>query len=221
MAKCADMRTGKTKLSGVVLLASIMRLRQACCDPALLPAELLQDGVPPESAKTELLQEILMQSLDSGHKILVFSQFTSMLKLIRTWMENKKIPFEYLDGTTKDRQKHVDNFNQSPDIPVFLLSLKAGGVGLNLTSADTVILCDPWWNPAAENQATDRTHRIGQTKNVNCIRLAVKDSIEVRVLALQQKKRNIFQSVVEDAGTAASALTLDDFEFLLGNDKKS
>lgn len=221
MAQCADMRSGKTKLSGVVLLASIMRLRQVCCDPALLPAELLADGIAPESAKMELLQEILMQSLDSGHKILVFSQFTSLLKLIRTWLENKKIPFEYLDGTTKDRQKHVDNFNQSPDIPVFLLSLKAGGVGLNLTAADTVILCDPWWNPAAENQATDRTHRIGQTKNVNCIRLAVKDSIEERVLALQQKKRNIFQSVVEDAGTAASALTLDDFEFLLGTDKKS
>ena len=216
-AQCKDMRSGKTKMSGVVLLASLMRLRQVCCDPALLPAELLPDGVPSESAKMDLLQEILLQSLDSGHKILVFSQFTSMLKRIREWLESKNIRFEYLDGTTKDRQKRVDSFNDSPDIPIFLLSLKAGGVGLNLTSADTVILCDPWWNPAAENQAADRTHRIGQTKNVNCIRLAVKDSIEERVLALQQKKRKIFQSVVEDAGTAAAALTLDDFEFLLGN----
>lgn len=214
--QCQQMRRGKTKLSGIVLLTALMRLRQVCCDPALLPPELLPESTP-ESAKMELLQEILLQSLDSGHKILVFSQFTSMLKRIRDWLESKKIAFEYLDGATKDRQKHVDAFNNTPEIPVFLLSLKAGGVGLNLTAADTVILCDPWWNPAAENQATDRTHRIGQTKNVNCIRLAVKDSIEERVLALQQKKREIFQSVVEDAGTAAAALTLDDFEFLLGS----
>ena len=214
--QCQQMRRGKTKLSSIVLLTALMRLRQVCCDPALLPPELLPESTP-ESAKMELLQEILLQSLDSGHKILVFSQFTSMLKRIRDWLESRKIVFEYLDGATKDRQKHVDAFNNTPEIPVFLLSLKAGGVGLNLTAADTVILCDPWWNPAAENQATDRTHRIGQTKNVNCIRLAVKDSIEERVLALQQKKREIFQSVVEDAGTAAAALTLDDFEFLLGS----
>ena len=109
----------------------------------------------------------------------------------------------------------VDSFNHSPGIPVFLLSLKAGGTGLNLTSADTVIICDPWWNPAAEIQATDRTHRIGQTKNVNCIKLVVKDSIEERVLELQKKKQELFASLVDETGDAMGTLSLEDFEFLL------
>lgn len=217
--RCRLLRNENAKLAGMDLLAALMRLRMTCCDPALLPKEfLLSDGAVPDSAKTELLREVLLQSLDSGHKILVFSQFVGMLKIIRAWLEEQNIPYQYLDGSTKDRQERVDAFNQSPEYPVFLLSLKAGGVGLNLTAADTVIICDPWWNPAAEDQAADRTHRIGQTKNVNCIRLAVKDSIEERVLTLQKKKRELFQSLVEDAGSASGVLTLEDFEFLLGKE---
>ena len=115
----------------------------------------------------ELLKELLLQTIDSGHKVLLFSQFTSLLAIVRKHLDAQGIRYEYLDGTTKDRMERVDSFNNNADIPLFLLSLKAGGLGLNLTSADTVILYDPWWNPAAEAQAADRTHRIGQTKSVN------------------------------------------------------
>ena len=204
------------------LLSILMRLRQTCCAPELLPPELVRtfapDGALPQSAKMELLQELLMETIDSGHKVLLFSQFTSLLAIIRSWLEARSVPYEYLDGSTQDRMERVDSFNRSPAIPVFLLSLKAGGTGLNLTAADTVIICDPWWNPAAELQAADRTHRIGQTKSVNCIKLVVKDSIEERVLELQKKKQELFASLVDETGDALGALTLDDFEFLLRRD---
>ena len=157
----------------------------------------------------------MQESIDSGHKVLVFSQFTSMLKLMCQWLEKQGITYAYLDGSTKDRMERVDAFNNSADIPVFLLSLKAGGLGLNLTSADTVIIYDPWWNPAAEAQAADRTHRIGQTRSVNCIKLVVKDSVEEKVLELQDRKKELFGSLVEDSGSALSGMTLEDFEFLL------
>ncbi len=211
---CLAWKEGRT--TGAELLAGIMRLRQICCDPALLP----EQSAAAESAKTELLKELLQETMGSGHKTLVFSQFTSYLAIIRSWLDEKKIPYEYLDGSTKQRMKRVDSFNKNPEIPVFLLSLKAGGTGLNLTSADTVIICDPWWNPAAEDQAADRTHRIGQTKSVNCIKLAVKDSIEERVLLLQKKKRELFNALVEESGAGLGALTLEDFEFLLAGDQK-
>ena len=202
-------------LKGVELLAEIMRLRQICCDPDLLPEDLRPEKNAAGSAKTELLQELLEETIDSGHKTLVFSQFTTYLARIRSWLEAQNIRYEYLDGATKDRMERVDAFNSDPEIPVFLLSLKAGGVGLNLTSADTVIICDPWWNPAAEDQAADRTHRIGQTRRVNCIKLMVRDSIEERVLALQQRKKDLFNALVEEPGASLGAMTLDDFEFLL------
>ena len=121
-----------------------------------------------------------------------------MLKLLIPQLQQHGIPFEYLDGSTRDRQARVDRFNQDPDIPLFLLSLKAGGTGLNLTSADTVIIYDPWWNPAVELQAADRTHRIGQTRTVSTVKLVMKDSVEEKVLQLQQKKRDLFQMLVEN-----------------------
>ena len=211
--RCAELRSAghATSAKGrMEMLTALLRLRQICCDPSLLP------GVDVcRSAKFELLQEVLMESLDSGHKVLVFSQFTSMLKIIRSWLDSVNIPCEYLDGSTKDRMERVDAFNASPDIPVFLLSLKAGGVGLNLTAADTVILYDPWWNPAVEAQAMDRTHRIGQTRNVTCIKLFVRGSVEERVLSLQQKKQELFGALVEESAAALGGMTLDDFEFLL------
>ena len=130
-------------------------------------------------------------------------------------LEENEIAYEYLDGSTKDRFVHVDHFNNSPDIPVFLLSLKAGGLGLNLTSADTVILYDPWWNPTAEAQAMDRSHRIGQTKKVNCVKLIVKDSVEEKVLEYQKIKQDLFRDVVENSTEGLRSLSLEDFEFLL------
>ena len=158
-----------------------------------------------------------MESIDSGHKVLFFSQFTSMLKLVRNWLDSEGVTYEYLDGATKDRQARVDAFNHSADLRLFLLSLKAGGLGLNLTSADTVIIYDPWWNPAAEAQATDRTHRIGQTQPVNCIKLVVRDSIEEKVLELQKRKSELFSNLVEASGAAMRGMDLEDFEVLLGD----
>lgn len=203
--RCSDLKNGGSRME---MLTALLRLRQICCDPALL-------GENHRSAKFELLQELLLESLDSGRKVLVFSQFTSMLKIIRTWLESAGIPYEYLDGSTKDRMERVDAFNNSPDIPVFLLSLKAGGLGLNLTTADTVILYDPWWNPAAEAQAMDRSHRIGQTRNVTCFKLFVRGSVEEKVLSLQKKKQDLFGALVEDSAAALGGMTLEDFEFLL------
>ena len=143
------------------------------------------------------------------------SQFTTMLKRISAALEQQNIQYEYLDGSTKDRMDRVDSFTQSEQIPVFLLSLKAGGVGLNLTAADTVIIYDPWWNPAAEAQAIDRIHRIGQTRNVNSIKLVMKSTVEEKVLELQVRKKELFDHLVEDPGASLGNLTLEDFEFLL------
>lgn len=212
--KCELLRTGTPSAGGrMEILTALLRLRQICCDPSLV-APGSENAT--RSAKLELLQEVLLESLDSGHKVLVFSQFTSMLKIIRTWLDESALPYEYLDGSTQDRMERVDAFNNDPRKQVFLLSLKAGGLGLNLTSADTVILYDPWWNPAAEAQAMDRTHRIGQEKNVTCIKLFVRGSVEEKVLALQQKKKELFGMLVEDSAAAAGHMSLDDFEYLLG-----
>ncbi len=196
------------------LLTNLLRLRQICCHPTLISDN---DFRSPSigSAKTELLQELLLESMDSGHKVLVFSQFTSFLAIVRKWLTDKDIPFEYLDGSTKKRLQRVNNFNKSAGIPIFLLSLKAGGVGLNLTSADRVIIYDPWWNPAVEAQATDRTHRIGQKKSVYSMKLVVKDSIEEKILKLQKKKQKIFENMVENQSTSLKNLSDDDIEFLL------
>ena len=148
--------------------------------------------------------------------MLLFSQFTSLLQLIIPELKKENIAFEYLDGATVDRMKRVDNFNKSADIPVFLLSLKAGGTGLNLTSADTVIIYDPWWNPAVELQAADRSHRIGQVNPVTIYRLVVRDSVEEKILALQGRKRQLFDAVVE-ASSSGSGLSLEELSFLIEN----
>src|SRR5204862_6366060 len=151
------------------MLTGLLRLRQVCCDLRLLglPAQVPTgpSQLPAEtSAKLDLLDELLEEAIDGEHRVLVFSQFVTMLHLIRERLEKLEIPFCYLDGSTKQRQEIVDRFQKNAAIPVFLISLKAGGVGLNLSAADTVIHFDPWWNPAVEAQATDRAHRIGQTR---------------------------------------------------------
>jgi superfamily II DNA or RNA helicase len=200
------------------VLATLLRLRQACCHPLLLPEALRADFGPDlPSAKTDLLQELLLEAMDCGSRTLVFSQFTSLLAIIRRWLDAAAIPYEYLDGATQDRLERVNRFNRDPAIPVFLLSLKAGGQGLNLTGADRVILYDPWWNPAVEDQAADRTHRIGQVRHVSSLKLVVRNSVEERILALQAQKRQLFDALVEQpAAETLRGLRDEDFAFLLG-----
>lgn len=195
------------------IFTTLLRLRQICCHPQLLPDFAYGEDFP--SAKMELMHELLHENIDSGHKVLLFSQFTSILAVIEKYLKSNNIPYEYLDGTTRNRQQRVDRFNNDENIKVFLLSLKAGGTGLNLTSADTVIIYDPWWNPAVELQAADRTHRIGQTRPVNSIKLLMRDSIEEKILQLQEKKQNIFDNVIDNPASSGEKLSVEDIKFLL------
>lgn len=198
------------------ILAMLLRLRQICCHPGLLPPELRPDYPDPmPSVKLDLAREVILQAIDSGHRLLLFSQFTSVLDLFPDWLKKTRIPFERIDGSTGDRQRRVDKFNGDASIPVLLLSLKAGGVGLNLTGADTVIHYDQWWNPMIEDQATDRTHRIGQTRTVTAIKLVVKNTIEEKILRLQDAKRDLFNTLLADSPASLGDITLEDVEFLL------
>ncbi|MFA5266125.1 MAG: DEAD/DEAH box helicase, partial [Opitutaceae bacterium] len=204
------------------MLTQLLRLRQICCDPRLLggsgkPVEGDAQGREADSAKLALLRELIDEALDDGHRVLVFSQFTSMLALIGEALTSDGIGFCSLDGsmTARARQAEVDRFQGSDSVPVFLLSLKAGGVGLNLTGADTVIHFDPWWNPAAEAQATDRAHRIGQTRTVTSYKLVCSGTVEEKVLALQEEKRALLADVFEASDAAAAKLSLADLRGLL------
>jgi hypothetical protein len=182
--------------SHIIVLDALLKLRQICCHPQLLKTEAAQRVL--ESAKLEFLTtELLPQLLEEGRKILIFSQFTSMLELIEEHIRLEQIPYLKLTGQTKERADLVKRF-QSGEIPIFLISLKAGGTGLNLTAADTVIHYDPWWNPAAENQATDRAHRIGQTKPVFVHKLVCRGTIEDRILDLQAHKAALVEALLSD-----------------------
>jgi SNF2 family DNA or RNA helicase len=190
-------------------LEALLRLRQAACHPALLPGQEART-----SSKVERLIEALELAADEGHKALVFSQWTSLLDLIEPRLAASNLPFVRLDGSTRDRGEVVARFQADEGPPVMLISLKAGGVGLNLTAADHVFLCDPWWNPAVEAQAADRAHRIGQDKPVMVYRLVATDTVEERILSLQEHKRALFDAALGDAG-AATGLTRDDLLALL------
>jgi SNF2 family DNA or RNA helicase len=167
-----------------------------------------------ESSKLELLMELLEQVVDGGHRVLVFSQFAGMLRLIQERLKAEGVESCYLDGSTKDRQGEVDRF-QEGQVPVFLISLKAGGVGLNLTAADTVIHFDPWWNPAVEAQATDRAHRIGQQKVVTSYKLIARDTVEEKILALQSRKRGLMEATVDSEQPLMEGLSGDEIVELL------
>ncbi|HOE01284.1 MAG TPA: SNF2-related protein [Kiritimatiellia bacterium] len=197
------------------ILNTLLRLRQACCHLDLLKLPDLQAREP--SAKLELFFELLDEALDAGHRVLVFSQFVSMLTILRRELERRKLRYCYLDGATTERLKIVQEFNRDAAIPLFLISLKAGGTGLNLTGADMVIHFDPWWNPAVENQATDRAYRIGQKRTVYSVKLIAQDSIEERVLALQRKKQKLYDATLEDGDDATDIhnLTWEDVQELL------
>ena len=167
-------------------------------------------------AKLDAFLEQLESAVEGGHKILVFSQFVKMLGLIAEELRKRGVPFCYLDGSTKDRLGECNRFNRSPEIPVFLISLMAGGTGLNLTGADMVIHYDPWWNPAVEDQATDRAHRIGQKKTVYVMKMIASGSIEEKVLALQRRKQAVISATVSTTDEAVmERLTADDLASLL------
>lgn len=193
------------------MLAALTRLRQICCDPALV-------GLPDKgSGKVDQLMELLPPILEEGHKVLLFSQFVRMLKRLEKALKAKKIPTRMLTGETNNRQDLVDAFERDPEPGVFLISLKAGGVGLNLPSASHVILFDPWWNPAVEAQAIDRTHRIGQDKTVIAFRLVAAGTVEERILELQERKRGLVTQMLEEEAFNRS-LSKEDFEYLLKSD---
>jgi non-specific serine/threonine protein kinase len=198
--------------SRMKILEGLLRLRQICNHPLLVDEKFHGD-----SAKFELLMDTLETLRAENHKTLVFSQFVKMLSLVRKEMEARLIPYTYLDGQVVARQEQVDLFQNDPSIPFFLISLRAGGLGLNLTAADYVIHIDPWWNPAVEMQASDRTHRIGQDKPVFVYKLIARDSVEEKILVLQERKRNLVDQIVAPETAFFKSLTLQDIEELFSN----
>jgi SNF2 family DNA or RNA helicase len=198
-------KSARTKFE---MLSVLMRMRQIANHPALVSKD-----AEPDSGKLEAFFDILDEAIGGGHRVLVFSQFVSMLSILRAELARRNIAHCYLDGSTKDRLGECRRFNQS-DIPVFLISLHAGGTGLNLTGADTVIHFDPWWNPAVEDQATDRAHRIGQKNSVQVIKLITKGTIEEKIYKLQKKKKELSDSVIESKEVFINSLSKEELEEL-------
>ncbi len=197
--------------SKIQVLEALLRLRQAACHPGLIDPKRRNDA----SAKLDVLLERLREVVAEGHKALVFSQFTSLLSLVRERLDESSMVYEYLDGATRDRQQRVERFQTDPDCSLFLISLKAGGLGLNLTAAEYVFLLDPWWNPAVEAQAVDRAHRIGQTNQVFAYRLIARDTVEEKILQLQSSKRDLAAAIIGEDNSLIRNLQREDLELLL------
>jgi len=191
------------------ILEGLLRLRQICIHPALV--EPTYNKV---AAKFEILMETLETLQSEGHKALVFSQFVQTLKLLEAEMKKAGLTYSYLDGKTKNRQDVVDAFQNDPSLSFFLISLKAGGVGLNLTAADYVIHLDPWWNPAVEMQAADRAHRIGQDKPVFIYKYIARETVEEKILELQNRKKELVEQLISSEGSFFKSLTSDDVKVL-------
>jgi SNF2 family DNA or RNA helicase len=198
--------------SHITILDALLKLRQTCCDPRTLPIQEAQKVG--ESAKLDLLMELLPELLEEGRKILVFSQFTRMIALIEDELIKRSIAYSKLTGQTQDRDAAIALF-KSGEVDVFLISLKAGGIGLNLTEADTVIIYDPWWNPAVEAQAADRAHRIGQDKPVFVYKLITENTVEEKMVAMQERKRALADGIYgEGQKEEALQLTAEDLTAL-------
>jgi SNF2 family DNA or RNA helicase len=197
--------------SKIQVLEALLRLRQAACHPGLIDKTRTEEA----SAKLDMLLPHLREVVDEGHKALVFSQFTSLLAIVRARLDAEGLPYEYLDGRTRDRAARVERFQNDAKCKLFLVSLKAGGVGLNLTAAEYVYLLDPWWNPAVEAQAIDRTHRIGQERPVFAYRLIARDTVEEKVLELQQSKRALADAIIGADNSLIRDLKREDLELLL------
>jgi SNF2 family DNA or RNA helicase len=199
--------------SKILVLDALLKLRQVCCDPRLVKLQAAKDVTT--SSKLDDLLEMVSEMISEGRRILLFSQFTSMLDLMKAPLEAAGIPFVELRGDTSDRAEPVRSF-EAGEVPLFLISLKAGGRGLNLISADTVIHYDPWWNPAVEDQASDRAHRIGQTKSVFVYKLIAADTVEERIVALQERKAALATLALTEDGMALPAMDENDIDYLFG-----
>ena len=197
--------------SKIQVLEALLRLRQAACHPGLIDPKRRGEA----SAKLDVLIDHLEEVVAEGHKALVFSQFTSLLSLVKERLDESAMVYEYLDGATRDRQRRVERFQNDPDCSLFLISLKAGGLGLNLTAAQYVFLLDPWWNPAVEAQAVDRAHRIGQTHQVFAYRLIARDTVEEKILQLQSRKRDLAAAIISEDNSLIRDLRREDLELLL------
>jgi SNF2 family DNA or RNA helicase len=197
--------------SRIAVLEALLRLRQTACHPGLVDPARIEEP----AAKLEALLEHLEEVLDEGHKALVFSQFTSFLAILRRQLDARGTVYEYLDGRTTDRQARVARFQEDADCRLFLVSLKAGGQGLNLTAADYIYILDPWWNPAVDGRGLDRAHRIGQTRRVFAYRLIARDTVEEKIVALQDRKRELAESIVRADDSMIASLTAEDVELLL------
>jgi len=202
----------KNQVNYIHLLAALTRLRQICDHPYLVDREIQSD--PLLSGKTELFEELIVDAFKSGKKFLIFSQYISMLEILKNILNRNEIPYEYLDGSTQDRHKIIDKFNNDSKIRAFLTSLKTGGYGINLTAADTVFIIDPWWNPMVENQAVDRAYRIGQTKKVNVYKLITKGTVEEKIMTLQQTKKDLFDVLIEGGDKLLSHLSINELKNL-------
>jgi superfamily II DNA or RNA helicase len=197
--------------SKIHILEALLRMRQAACHPGLVDKKRIGET----SAKLDALFAELPALIEGGHKILVFSQFTSLLAIVRGDARQRGLPHAYIDGASRDREAQVKRFQEDPGVPLFLISLKAGGLGLNLTAAEYVFLLDPWWNPAVEAQAIDRAHRIGQSRNVFAYRLVARDTIEEKIMQLQQTKRNLADAIIGEENSILRQLTPEDLDLLL------
>jgi non-specific serine/threonine protein kinase len=202
--------------ASVSILAALLRLRQVCNHPNSIDALSELPGF--DSGKFNLLKDLTTEALEAGRKILLFSQFRGMLSLIRSWLDEVGTQYLYLDGTTRNRQELIDQFSQDESVRLFLISLKAGGAGLNLMAADTVIIYDPWWNPAVESQAVDRAHRIGQNKTVSVYRLVTEDSVEQKIMSLKSKKSKLVDALINENGLSTINLSKNDLESLFSFD---
>ena len=203
----------KSRLS---IFSALLRMRQICCHPRLYDKNNVKNVI--SSGKFEKLKVMLEEIISEKHRILLFSQFVDMLDIVKAWLDKSGIKYEYLTGKTKDRQGAVERFNNDPTIPIFLISLKAGGTGLNLTGADYVIHYDPWWNPAVEDQATDRAYRIGQKKKVFVYRLITRNTVEEKIQKLKTIKRNLVDSVISVDRNITKSLTIDDIREIFSVD---
>ncbi|HAC79983.1 MAG TPA: hypothetical protein DCG06_06785, partial [Deltaproteobacteria bacterium] len=194
----------------MLVLTALLRLRQMACDPRLIDAS----QKPDHSAKLGAFRELVAEVVASGRRALVFSQFVEFLSLLRKELEASGTEYAYLDGRTRNREKVLDGFRDG-DMPVFLLSLKAGGTGINLAAADVVIHMDPWWNPAVEDQATDRAHRIGQTRTVSVYRIVAQGTIEEGIQRMKEEKRALARAVIDESETTLPRLTEEDIRELI------
>jgi non-specific serine/threonine protein kinase len=195
--------------SQINILSALLKLRQTCCHP-----RLLKISNPIHSAKFDLFKELLQEIIDDGHKVVVFTQFVQMLQIIKKHLDEHNHSYSYLDGSTKKRQTVIEDFNRDEKKQIFLCSLKAGGVGINLTAANYVILYDPWWNPAVEQQAMDRVHRLGQQKKVFVYKLITKGTVEEKIMRLKARKKDLLSSVIDQEKEFTKSITREELEKL-------